>query len=413
VTSTSGQVGGARLEELTRSDAGAHAGGIAREVVVRTPQFAAQRVLIVHDWIVAWGGAERALEELLTLFPRADLVVGMLGEGRRPLNAVTRRARESWLARVPLARRHHRWFLPLYPAAFATIDTSGYDLVVSSSHAFAKMVRTAPRTPHVCYCYSPPRYLWDLHEAYRQHGLASGTALALAGPVLRAIDRASAQRVTHFVAISHYIADRIRRSYDREATVVYPPVSPKGPLRPRGARSDALLSLGRLVPYKRVDLAIGAANATGARLIVAGEGPERARLERMAGPTVTFLGEVSESKAGELMESCRAMVFSADEDFGIAPVEANAHGMPVVALARGGLLESMQDGVSAEFFAEATVDSLVDALRRATARSWDETVIRANARRFSAERFRAGMANELARVLPPAARAVAPAQSTV
>src|SRR3954471_20166422 len=139
VTSISGQVARARLEEITHSHSGAHALGV-RDVTMRPAPLAATRVLVVHDWIVAWGGAERTLEELLTLFPRADLMVGVLGEGRRPLNAVTRRARETWLARVPLARRHHRWFLPLYPAAFATIDTAGYDLVVSSSHAFAKMV---------------------------------------------------------------------------------------------------------------------------------------------------------------------------------------------------------------------------------------------------------------------------------
>jgi glycosyltransferase involved in cell wall biosynthesis len=407
VTSISGQIARARLEEPSRSESGAHSLGGVRDVTMRLAHLARARVLVVHDWIVAWGGAERTLEELLALFPQAELMVGVLGDGRRPLNAVTRRARETWLARVPLARRHHRWFLPLYPVAFATIDTAGYDLVVSSSHAFAKMVHTARGTPHVCYCHSPPRYLWDLHAAYRRDGAASGAALALAGPLLRAVDRSSAQRVTRFVANSHYIADRIRRCYDREAAVVYPPVSAKGPLHRRGPRSDALLSLGRLVPYKRVDLAIAAANELGVRLIVAGDGPERVRLERMAGPTVSFLGEVSEAKAGELMESCRAMVFSAEEDFGIAPVEANAHGLPVVALARGGVLESMLDGVSAEFFEDATVEALTDAICRAGARSWDEAAIRANARRFSAERFRVGMADEVARVLPPTHRAVA------
>jgi glycosyltransferase involved in cell wall biosynthesis len=387
--------------------AGGHGAAAPRALAPLPAHLAAKRVLVVHDWIIAWGGAERTLEQLLTLFPHADLLVGVMGEGRRQLNAVTRGAEESWLARLPFARRHHRWFLPLYPAAFATVDTSGYDLVVSSSHAFAKMVRASPATPHLCYCHSPPRYLWDLHAAYRRDGTASGRALALAAPALRAVDRASARRVDRFVANSHYIADRIRRCYDREAAVVYPPVGAKPVLRAPGERDDALLSLGRLVPYKRVDLAIQAANAAGMRLIVAGDGPERSRLERLAGPTVTFLGEVSEATAGELMERCRAMVFCAEEDFGIAPVEANTHGLPVVAFGRGGVLESMREGETAELFEDASVESLLAAIHRAVGRRWDDAAIRANGGRFSAARFRAGLADQIARLFPSSSGTVA------
>ena len=369
------------------------------------------RVLIVHDWIVAWAGSERTLEELLVLFPQADLVVGVLGDGRRDLNAVTRRATETWLARLPFARRHHRWLLPLYPMAFASVNTSGYDLVISSSHAFAKMVRPSGGAPHLCYCHSPPRYLWDLHDEYRREHSASGTALGLAAPLLRRVDRASATRVDAFVANSQYIAARIRRCYGRDAAVVYPPVTPKPGVRSGVARTDTLLSLGRLVSYKRVDLAIRAANAAGLPLVVAGEGPERDRLQRLAGPTVTFLGEVSEREAGELMERSRALVFCAEEDFGIAPVEANAHGLPVVAFRRGGILESMQQGVTAEFFEEATVESLVDAVERTGRRCWDDAAIRANAQRFSAYRFRAGIAREVARLDPSFGQAVVPGVS--
>lgn len=385
MTSISGQA-----DELQLDEAQPHTGAALADAAVELADDAflrSLRVLIVHDWIVAWGGAERTVEELLAVFPQADLVVGVLGAGRRTLNDVTRRARETWLARLPFARHHHRWFLPLYTAAFATVDTAGYDLVISSSHAFAKMVRTAPDVPHLCYCHSPPRYLWDLHAEYRRSGDASALALALAAPLLRVIDRLSARRIDVLVANSEYIAQRIERAYGRSATVVYPPVTPK-PVGPRArARDDVLLSFGRLVPYKRVDLAIDAANAMGARLIVAGDGPERARLERLAGPTVTFRGEVSEQEAGELMERCRAMLFCAEEDFGIAPVEANAHGLPVVALRRGGAVETMRDGVTAEFFDVPTVDAVVDAVRRADARRWDDAAIRANAARFSADRF--------------------------
>jgi glycosyltransferase involved in cell wall biosynthesis len=365
------------------------------------PDLAALRVLIVHDWIVGWGGGERTVEELLSLFPRAELVVGVLGEGRRERNAVTRRAKETWLAKFPFARRHHRWFLPLYPAAFASLDTRGYDLVISSASAFAKAVRTARSTPHLCYCHSPPRYLWDLHQEYRRGADASGRALALGGPLLRALDRATARRVDRFVANSHYVADRIRRHYGLDAAVVYPPVTAKPASRRAGPRDDVLLSLGRLVAYKRVDLAIEAANAIGAPLIVAGDGPERRRLESLAGPSVTFVGEVTDAAAGELMERARALVFCAEEDFGITPLEANAHGLPVVAFGKGGACESMQPGVSAEFFDTPTVEAVLGALTRAGARTWNDTAVRANAARFSAERFRAGIKSEVARLLTP------------
>lgn len=359
---------------------------------------ASLRVLIVHDWIVAWGGAERTVEEMLGVFPRADIVVGVLGDGRRNLNDVTRRVKETWLAQLPLARRQHRWFLPLYPAAFRSLDTRGYDLVLSSSSAFSKCVAPQRGVPHVCYCHTPPRYLWDLTEEYSRDANVRGAMLSLAGPLLRKIDRASADGVTKFLANSEFVAARIQRAYGRTAAVVYPPVSRK-PATPRfGPRSDALLSLGRLVPYKRVDLAIQAANALGARLIVAGEGPERPALERMAGPSVEFVGHVSERQAGELMEFCRAMLFCAEEDFGIAPVEANAHGLPVIAYNRGAARESMRDGITAVFFDDAP-GSLLKAIQRSELLDWQDAELRANAVRFDAGRFRDELAREVLSVL--------------
>jgi glycosyltransferase involved in cell wall biosynthesis len=359
---------------------------------------ASLRVLIVHDWIVAWGGAERTLEQMFEIFPDADLVVGVLGEGRSPYNAVTRRARESWLARVPFARTHHRWFLPFYPLAFATIRTRGYDLVISSAHAFAKMV-PSEGVPHLCYCYSPPRYLWDLQETYQRDSGTAGRILGLSAPFLRRVDRFAARRVDQFVAISHNIADRIERAYGRPSAVVYPPVGLK-PFDPGSSRrGEALLSLGRLVPYKRVDLAIEAANLLHIPLLIAGDGPERARLERLAGPTVTFLGEVSEGRAGELMESCRLMLFCAEEDFGIAPLEANAHGLPVVALGRGASRETMQDEISGILFDYPTVESLADAIERAQAHPWVDALVRANAERFTAARFRREFAEQVRQLL--------------
>ena len=347
------------------------------------------RVLIVHDWLVAWAGSERCVEQMLEIFPQADLVVGLKSPIIRDFNAVTRRARETWLARMPGARMHHRWYLPLQGVAFASLDTSGYDLIISSSHAFSKMVRRGPDAVHVSYCYSPPRYLWDLSATYRQDARGiQRVALASATGVLRSVDRWSARGVDRFIAISRYIGDRVKRCYGRDADVVYPPVSAKPAGSQAGSKGDFLLVLGRLVPYKRVDLAIQAAERLGLPLVVAGDGPDRARLEMLAGPHTEFLGAVSEEQAARLMETCRLFLFCADEDFGIAPVEANAHGAPVVGYGRGGLLETMRAGVTAEFFAEQTVDALADAIRRALDRSWDEVQLRVNAARFSPENFR-------------------------
>ncbi len=346
------------------------------------------RVLLTHDWIVAWGGAERTIEQILQVFPQADLVVGVLGRTNADLNSVTRRARESWLARLPFARSHHRWFLPLYPAAFASVDTRGYDLVISSSSAFAKSVRAPAGVPHVCYCHSPPRYLWGMQDQYRLSSERAGRALSLAGPFLRRVDRASAHGVDQFIANSSCVADRIRSAYGRESAVVYPPVAAKPTSGQRSHRTDAFLVLSRLVPYKRVDLAIAAANLTGARLIIAGDGPERARLQTMAGPSVTFVGEVSELQAGNLMEQSRAMLFCGEEDFGIAPVEANAHGLPVIAYRRGGTTESLREGTSAVFFDDSVAEAVADAMHRATVMPWSDAAIRQNADRFSAHQFR-------------------------
>jgi glycosyltransferase involved in cell wall biosynthesis len=360
------------------------------------PSLQRLRVLLAHEWLVTWAGSERCVAEILEIFPNADLVVGVRSRVMAQFNAVSSRARETWLARVPGARNHHQWFLPLQAAAFATLNTHRYDLVISSSHAFAKMVRCHGDTVHLCYCYSPPRYLWDLKESYRDaaRGLQR-IAFASAAGLLRRVDRASARRVDHFVAISHYIADRIWRCYGRRSEVVYPPVTAKTHHDSRRGRGNFLLSMGRLVPYKRVDLAIQAAERLGMRLVVAGDGPERARLEAIAGRHTQFVGEVTEEEAGQLLSTCAAFMFCADEDFGIAPVEANAHGAPVIGYAKGGLLETMRPGVTAEFFEEQTVDAVTSGIERAITRSWDVAAIQSNAERFSPASFRNGLTRSI------------------
>ncbi len=350
------------------------------------------RVLIAHDWLTTWAGSERCVEQMVRTFPNADVVVGLCTDRLRHENDVTRNARETWLARIPGARTHHRWFLPLQGLAFATFDTAGYDVVLSSSHAFSKMIRTKPGIPHICYCHSPPRYLWDLRATYRTHASPlQRLAMSIGGPVLRRMDRRSARGVDYFIANSRYVMNRISRIYGREATVVYPPVTQKRMGKVITRREEYLLALGRLVPYKRVDLIIQAAERLGMRLIVAGDGPERGSLESLAGKHTEFLGEVSEEEAGLLLSTCSAFAFCAEEDFGITPVEANAHGTPVVAFSAGGVTESMIPGETAEFFHRQTVDDLAAAIQRASVRSWDDTTMRRNAARFSPAVFRAGI----------------------
>ena len=356
------------------------------------------RTLIVHEWLYTWGGAERCLQAVADLFPAADIVIGTITDEARARYPVARRARETWLGKVPGSRRYHRWFLPLQAAAFSTIDTTDYDLVVTLSHSMGKLVRPAKQTIHLCYCFSPPRYLWDLHDTYDAHQpMAQGVALRTGRRFLRALDRHGASGVHDFVAISRCVAGRIRRAYGRESAVVYPPVTVKDFTARR--RDSFLLSLGRLVPYKRVDLAIRAAEELGMPLIVAGDGPDRQRLERLAGKHTTFVGFVSEEHAARLMASCAAFLFCGEEDFGIAPLEANAHGAPVVAYGSGGALETMVDGVSGVFFAEPSVAAVVDAIERCRQQSWDDAALKENAARFSPERFRESLSAEIARAL--------------
>jgi glycosyltransferase involved in cell wall biosynthesis len=370
--------------------------GVVRASESHAP-LAGLRVLIVHEWLNTWAGSERCLSELLQVVPHAEVISGTITPEMRAREPIARRARETWLGLVPGARAHHRWFLPLHAAAFASIDTSAYDMVISLSHAFAKAVRARGRGVHFCYCISPPRYLWDLRDTYGRYApLEQRLALAIGGAPLRGIDRWAAAGVHRFASISRFVADRVRRAYNRESDVVYPPVSAKHPAPRRlSASTPFLLSLGRLVSYKRVDLAIRAAERLQLKLVVAGDGPERERLERLAGPYTEFVGAVSEEEAGRLLSSCSAFVFCAEEDFGMTPLEANAHGAPVVAFARGATIETMVDGETGVLFSSQTDADVALAIDACLQRTWSVDALRANAARFSPDRFREAIAAQL------------------
>jgi glycosyltransferase involved in cell wall biosynthesis len=288
---------------------------------------------------------------------------------------------------VPFAKQRYQAFLPLMPLAFEQFDMRDYDVVISTSSACAKGVIVSPGALHLCYCYTPCRYIWDLYHDYTR-SLRMRPLAAYVAHRLRIWDRLTADRVDHFVGISHEVAARIRRHYRREAEVIYPPVdverfSPSG-----DPPEEFYLVVSRLVPYKRIDLAIEAAGRLGRRLIVVGDGPERRRLERMAGADVEFRGHVSDEEAGELLTRCRAMLFPGLEDFGIAPLEAQAAGRPVIAYGRGAALETVVRDVTGVFFPEQTAEALAEAIRRSEEISFDWRACRANAERFRAEEFR-------------------------
>lgn len=332
------------------------------------------RVAIVHYWFVGRAGGERVVEALGDIFPQADLFSLIVDPAVLSPKLRDRRLTTSFLQRIPGIRKFHRHTLMLQPLALEQFDMSGYDLVLSSESGPAKGVITSPGTLHVCYCHSPMRYLWDLYPAYvaEMSGL-SRIIFSLVAHRMRQWDFASSSRVDKFVCNSDYVASRIRKIYRRDATVIHPPVEVADASISKD-NEDYYLILGRLVGYKRVDLAIKACNSLERPLKIIGTGPEYARLHRMAGPRIEFLGAVSDSEKKQVLSRCRALIFPGEEDFGIVPVEAQAYGRPVIAFGSGGVLETVVPltGNSPEgsapatgvFFLEQSAGSLIEAILR-------------------------------------------------
>ena len=350
------------------------------------------RTVLVHDWLTGMRGGERVLESLCELYPDADIFTlyhrrGSVSAGieRHPITT-------SFVQRLPLARAYYRQYLPLFPLAIERLDLSGYDLVISSSHCAAKAAIPPGRARHICYCHSPMRYAWDQFDAYfgpaRVGPVASRWVYRPLLARLARWDASTATRVHRFVANSRHVAGRIRRYYNREATIVHPPVDTvffhpaDVPLR------HHFLIVSALVPYKRLDLAIAACQRTGAPLRIVGDGPDRARLESQAGPNVEFLGRLGDDEVRDEYRQALAVILPGEEDFGIAPVEAHACGRPVVALGRGGALDTVIDGDNGVLFAEPDAGSLADALDRVARLSFDSAAISRSAQRFSRERHR-------------------------
>jgi len=355
------------------------------------------KTAIVHDWLVNYAGAERVLEQIIQLYPSADLfsLIDFLPEAERTF-ILDKTVRTSFMQKLPFAKKKYRSYLPLMPLAVEQFDLSGYDLIISSCHAVSKGVLTKSCQLHICYCYTPIRYAWDLYHQYlKESGLNAGLKgffAKLSLHYIRMWDYTAAGRVNYFVADSDFIAERIKRIYGRDAVVIYPPVDIDAfhlsPLK----KEDFYFTASRMVPYKKIDLIVEAfSKMPGKKLIVAGDGPDFRKIKSKAARNVEFLGHQTADMLRVYLQRAKAFVFAAEEDFGIIPVEAQACGTPVIAYGRGGARETVIGNETGIFFGEQNVESLISAVNNFEKNqdAFSMAVVRKNAERFGKERFKA------------------------
>jgi glycosyltransferase involved in cell wall biosynthesis len=351
------------------------------------------RIAVVHDWLVTYAGAERVTEQILKLYPQADLfaLVDFLADDQRAF-VLGKHARTTFIQRLPGARRWFRAALPLFTTAIEGLDLSGYDLVVSSSHAVAKGVRARPDQIHLCYCHTPMRYAWDMEAEYLQGSGLKAVRRWIAKPVLRRLrewDKQASRRVTAFAANSRFIAERIKTAYGRDAVVIHPPVDMEAFTPLEGGREDFYVHVSRLVPYKRADLVVEAfRRMPERRLVVIGDGPCFKDFARRAPRNVTVMGKQPFEVVRDHLQRAKALVFAGVEDFGIVLVEAMACGTPVVAYGVGGACDSVVDGVTGVLFNAQTVDGVRAGVEQLETSTIDERRVRRHAERFAPERFR-------------------------
>lgn len=350
------------------------------------------RVAIIHDWLTGMRGGEKVLEVLCKLFPQATLYTLLHNEGRVSPAIEKMKIETSFLQSMPWKKTKYRHYLPLMPLAIECMDFSGYDLLLSTSHAVAKNAKPDDGALHICYCHTPMRYIWDQYDDYFGKGRAGvGTRLAMScvAPLLRKWDVRTSARVHHFIANSKNVAERILRIYKREADVIYPPVdTSKFSL---SLKDDGYyLIVSALVPYKKVDVAIATFNKNGERLLIVGTGPEMDRLKAMAHKNIEFLGWQDDATLAQIYGGCRALLFPGVEDFGIVPLEAMASGKPVLAYGKGGALETIVaegDAATGVFFYEQTPRALQEALDLFSKKKFDPFAIRHHAEKFDLRIF--------------------------
>ncbi len=351
-------------------------------------------VALVHDWLTGMRGGERCLEVFADLLPDAPILTLVHEPGSVSERIERHSVRTSALSRLPWLRRHYRKLLPFFPYVTAGLPGDEYAALVSLSHCAAKAVQKRPGARHICYCFTPARYLWDHADTYLDPTRASWPVRLAARsflPELRAWDRAAAKHVDRFIAISHYVAERIRRLYGRDSEVIYPPVDTERFTIAKGeAVGSHYLMVTALAPYKGVDLAIETFNRLGKPLVIIGRGQHERRLKALAGPTIEFRGWESDDAVARAYSTARAFLLPCEEDFGITPLESMASGRPVIALGLGGACETVVAGRTGSFFGEPTVDSLADAVLRMERdhNSYDPKVLRERAWEFDVANFR-------------------------
>jgi glycosyltransferase involved in cell wall biosynthesis len=352
------------------------------------------------------GGAENVLEQMVDMFPGAPVFTTIYAPDLMPADYRRWDIRPTWLNRAPAVQRHHQPYLPLYPPAVLSMDFSGYDLILSNKSGFIHGLRHTADQLHICYCLAPTRYVWDYEGYAVREGFGRWLGLLIT-PLIQRLQRwdyraaqipafssppsrggEKSRGVHHFIAISREIQARIKKFYGRDSVIIYPPVDVDRFQPVEQPSGDYYFILSRLIPYKRIDLAVQALSQMGKRLIIAGDGRDRAALKAMAGPTVEFKGRLPWAEVVQLMANCRAFLFPGFEDFGITPLEAQAAGRPVIALARGGALDTVIEGETGLFFHEQSAEALIEAIERFERLSFDPAAARANAERFRGERFR-------------------------
>ncbi|MFZ6035935.1 MAG: glycosyltransferase [Patescibacteria group bacterium] len=348
------------------------------------------KLALVHDHLNQLGGAERVLKAFCDLYPDAPMYTLIYDADKTNHVFDNTTIKESFIARFPFARKKFRWYLPMMVPATESYALNGYDVVLSDSSGLAKGVITSPRSLHICYCHTPTRYLWSDHNEIidkLERNKLVGRLSLLYRSYLRVWDRQAADRVDVFIANSQFVAKRIKKYYQRESIVIPPPVlTDLFQISP--TVEDYYLIVSRLRPYKRVDLAIRAFNKLGLPLYIIGDGEEEERLRAMAGPTIRFLGYVSDEKKRTYMARCKALIHPQEEDFGITPVEAMAAGRPVIAYGVGGALETVVSGKTGVLFDEQSWEALADTVIHFKSDAFDPAAIRQHARQFDIERFK-------------------------
>jgi glycosyltransferase involved in cell wall biosynthesis len=360
------------------------------------------RIAVVHDYFTQMGGAEKVAAALMEMLPGAALHATVALPECMPADLAGIPMTTSWMQKLPGMRRYYRFYFLLYPLAVPSLDLSGYDLVLSSSSGYAKGVRTNRDAIHVCYCHTPMRWAWNFASYSEREEMGTAKRLLLGHAIrgLRRWDVGASRQPDHFIANSQTVAARIHRAYGRIAEVIHPPID-LGRFRPSVEQDDYYLVLARLVSYKRIDLAVQACTLLGRRLLVIGDGPDRGRLMANAGPTVSFLGRLSDGEVEHYASRCRALIFPGEEDFGMAPLEIAAAGRPTIAYRAGGAVETIVDGVTGIFFDRQEPADLAAAITRFEGIEWSPAALRRHAENFGIEIFQARLLAFLAKVGAP------------